>query len=328
MTEKNNEGSDIVRVGVLSKIGLFNKNHEVSPMIVLVGLLIVGLYPLFIQPGSTSLTEYAPYFVWIILAESWNLSGGYAGLLNLGLVAFFALGAFVTGFEELVGLGLIPALLIAGIIGAVLAIILIPTLRLRSDYFAIGSLVIPFMLKPIVEVVFPRTSFFVPGNDILTSASLYYLGLLVAGISIFGIYLIMRSRIGMALRAIGNEEAAAQASGINTLKYKAIALILSAFLASIAGGYFLQHISVDSSIFSDFSYSLFPIFMVIIGGIGTFEGPIVGAVLFSVISYALNNAFPNTTYDVLLFSVIIMVVAVLVPRGIVPSVKKILTRKS
>lgn len=310
----------------LARLGLFKQNRGLSPAIVLIGLLAAGLFPLILNSNQASLSEYAPYFMWIILAESWNLSGGYAGLLNLGLVGFFALGAFVTGFEMLNGLSVLPALIAAGIVGALLAIMLIPTLRLRSEYFAIATLVVPFMLKPVIEAAFPRSTFHVPGSEILSPTSLYYLGLIIAAVSIFGIFLIMRTRVGIALRAIGDQEAASSSLGINTLLYKTIALAISGFLAAIAGGYFFQHLSVDSTLFDNFTYSLFPIFMVIIGGIGTFEGPIVGAVLFSVINYALNNSFPDTTYDVLLFSVVIMVVAVLLPKGIVPSIRRALNR--
>jgi branched-chain amino acid transport system permease protein len=305
-----------------SKFGLLTRNHALSPTIVLIGLLLTGLYPLVSRASPTSLLEYTPYFMWIILAESWNLSGGYAGLLNLGLVGFFVLGAFVTGFEMSMGFTLLPALILAGIVGAILGFTLIPTLRLRSDYFAIGTLVVPFMLKPVVEVVFPRSTFFTPPSEILNPVQLYYLGLILAAITIFGIYLMMQSRIGIALRAIGDQELASSSLGINTMLYKTIALGLSGFLAAVAGGYFIQSISINSTYFENLQYSLFPIFMVIIGGIGTFEGPIAGAVLFSVINYALNNSFPGTSYDILLFSIVIMFVAVLVPKGIVPSIIK------
>jgi branched-chain amino acid transport system permease protein len=304
------------------KIGLFTRRHTFSPAIVLVGLTLAGAYPIVSGASPTSLFEYTPYFMWIVLAESWNICGGYAGLLNLGLVGFFAIGAFVTGFAMANGLTVAPALIVAGLIGGLLGLVLIPAFRLRSDYFAIGTLVIPFMLKPIVEAVFPRSNFSVPGGELLNPIQLYYLGLGVAAISIFGTYLVMQTRIGVALRAIGDQETASSSLGVNTILYKTIALVLSGFLAAVAGGYFLQHISIDSTLFENLNYSLFPIFMVIIGGIGTFEGPIVGAVLFSVITYALNGIFPGTSYDVLLFSVVIMLVAVALPKGIVPSIRK------
>ncbi|MDH2900083.1 MAG: branched-chain amino acid ABC transporter permease [archaeon] len=305
----------------LKKIGLFTTRHSISPAIVLVGLMLTGIYPIVSGASPASLFEYTPYFMWIALAVSWNICGGYAGLLNLGLVGFFALGAFVTGFAMSNGLTVGPALIMAGAIGGLLGLVLVPAFRLRSDYFAIGTLVVPFMLKPMVEALLPRSNFSIQRGELLSSIQLYYLGLAIAAISIFGTYLIMRTRIGLALRAIGDQENASASLGINTLFYKTIALVLSGFIAAVAGGYFLQHISIDSTLFENLNYSLFPIFMVIIGGIGTFEGPIIGAVLFSVVTYELNGIFPGTSYAVLLFSVVIMFVAVAVPRGIVPWIR-------
>ncbi len=317
--ESDRKSSSLI---LLEKFGLLRDHHSISPAIVVIGLVLVGIYPLVSGSGPTSLLEYTPYFMWIVLAESWNVCGGYAGLLNLGLVGFFALGAFVTGFAMTNGLAVEPALFVAGGIGGLLALALIPTFRLRSDYFAIGTLVVPFMLKPIVEAAFPRSNFSVPRAELLNPIQLYYLGFGIAVISILGTYLIMRTRIGVALRAIGDQETASSSLGVNILLYKTIALVLSGFLAAVAGGYFLQHISIDSTLFENLNYSLFPIFMVIIGGIGTFEGPILGAVLFSIINYALNGFFPGTSYDVLLFSLVIMIVAVALPKGVVPSIRK------
>src|SRR5579863_1135043 len=104
-------------VSRLGNLGLVGSGYKISPIIVLVALIVAGLYPILSGSSPTSLLEYTPYFMWIVLAESWNFCGGYAGLLNLGLVGFFALGAFVTGFAMVSGIPVLPALLIAGVIG-------------------------------------------------------------------------------------------------------------------------------------------------------------------------------------------------------------------
>jgi branched-chain amino acid transport system permease protein len=319
---KNPKSSDSRKMGSLSRFGLFSSGNKFSPGIVLAGVVLAALYPLLVRTTPDVLGFYATYFMWIILAESWNLAGGYAGLLNLGLVGFFALGAFVSGFALYAGFAFIPSLLLGGVAGAILGIALTPTFRLKSEYFAIATLVIPFMLKPIIEAVFPRSNFSTPNNQILGPFQLYYVGLAIVAFSIFGILLMMRSRVGMALKAIGDEEIASSSVGINILQYKMIALVLSGFLAAVAGAYYGEQIAIDSTLFQNLTYSLFPIFMVIIGGIATFEGPIVGSVLFSLVFYTLNTDFPGTTYDVLVFSIVIMIVAVLLPRGIIPSIHK------
>jgi branched-chain amino acid transport system permease protein len=319
MAEENSSKQRSKKRTSLHNFAFISKSRRLSPAIVLVGVLAAGAYPFLIKTNPDVLGFYATYFMWIALAESWNLAGGYAGLLNLGLVAFFALGAFVSGFAMFVGLSFLPSLFLGGLAGGILAVALTPTFRLKSEYFAIATLVVPFMLKPIIEAVFPRSNFSTPINQILEPFQLYYVGLGIIAFSIFGIFFMMRSRIGMALRAIGDEETASSSVGINILSYKMIALVLSGFIAAVAGAYYGEQIAIDSTLFENLTYSLFPIFMVIIGGIATFEGPIVGSVLFSLIFYTLNTYFPGSTYDVLVFSVVIMIVAVLLPRGVIPS---------
>lgn len=317
--------------GIVSNLGFFRSSHYISPIVVFIGIAVAFVYGnVFMRGNPNALLLYFPFFVWIILAESWNIAGGYAGLLNLGLVAFFGLGSFVAGAAMESGVSYPISLLLSGMSGTVLALLLIPTFRLRSDYFAIGTLAIPFIVKPITEVVGKSSNYATPVNDILSPLSQYNLGVLLTGASIFAIFLLMQSRIGIALRAIGDDESASASLGVNPLLYKTFALCVSGFVGALAGGYFIQHFSFNTTGFEDLTYSLFPIFMVIVGGIGTFEGPIVGALIFSVINYSVNADFPGTAYDVLLFSLVIMIVAVLVPKGLVPSsvklVKKIRAR--
>ncbi len=304
--------------------------YPLTPLIILAGLIVAGLYPLTLPPRSlNSLNVYAIYFVWITLAESWNLVGGYAGLLNLGLVAFFALGAVVGSIALVVGLPFIVSVLLAGLAGSLAGLALTPTFRLKSFYFAMATLVIPLIIKPIIEFSTNRTDFAVPANAISGPVSLYYLGFAMAGLTIFGVYFLVRSRVGIALRAIGDDEIGSGSIGINVLYYKMIALVISGFVASAAGAYYLQILgTVDTTLFLNLNFSLFPIFMVIIGGIATFEGPIIGAIIFSLINYWLTSALPGSTLDTLVLSLMIIVVAVFVPRGVLPSLRSLLRKKS
>jgi branched-chain amino acid transport system permease protein len=142
----------------------------------------------------------------------------------------------------------------------------------------------------------------------------------MTGLAIFGVFFLMRSRLGLALRALGDDEIAASSTGVNLLLYKSIALMVSGFMASAMGAYYIQIVgTVNTTLFENLSFSLFPIFMVIIGGIRTFEGPIVGSIVFSLINYYVTGQFPGSTIDSLILSVTIIAVAVLLPRGLVPS---------
>jgi branched-chain amino acid transport system permease protein len=290
-----------------------------SPLVVLLGLMLTGLFPVATHSSQAFLATLLVYFMWVTLSESWNLVGGYAGLLNLGLVAFFSLGAIVGSLSFSLGISMIPTMLIGGIVGAVFALVLIPTFRLRSDYFAIATLVVPVIIKPLVEYFTGKESFSVPESQIVGNTELYYVGLSMTAVTIFGIYLLMKSRVGIALRSMGDDETAASSLGVNIILYKTIALVLSGFIASVTGVFYLQILgTVNATIFQNLTFSLFPIFMVVIGGMGTFEGPIIGALIFGIVDYYSPTLFANSNADTLVFSIVIMAVAVLLPRGMVP----------
>lgn len=310
-------------------MALKNLRGFVSPIAILLGIIIAGIVP-GLNGGKADLIlgEFVVYFMWITLAEGWNMVGGYAGLLNLGFVAFFGVGGIVCSLAFFAGLSIVAGMLIAGVAGALMALALIPTFRLRSEYFAIGTLVIPVIVKPLVEYFTNSESFAVPVSHVLNRVQFYYLGLGMSAVAIFGTFFLMRTRIGIALRAMGDDEVAASSLGVNVLLYKTVALVVSGFIAAVAGAYYLQFIgSVSTTIFQDLTYSLFPIFMVIIGGSGTFEGPLIGALIFSVIDYYSPTIFANSTADTLVFSIIIMAVAVLLPRGIIPTLRRRLHRR-
>ena len=308
----------------LSYFGIFRRSHNASLLVTVILFIVAILFPLSFGPhDQTALAQYGIYLMWITLAESWNLIGGYANLINLGMGAFFGTGIVLTSIFMFAGLSFPIAMLLSGFAGSGLALLLTPTFRLRSDYFAIGSLVIPFILRPIVEYLAGKTSFDLPTGTSFNPTQFYYLGLAMTGAAIFGIFWLMRSRVGIALRSIGDDEVAAAATGVNVLQSKMIALMISGFIASVAGAYYLGILgAANTGIFDDLTYSLFPAFMVVIGGIGTFEGPIVGALLFSAVSYGTVIYFQGTSFEVPVFSAMIMVVAVLLPRGIIPTLRR------
>ncbi|MDV3277559.1 MAG: branched-chain amino acid ABC transporter permease [Nitrososphaerales archaeon] len=299
-----------------------------SGLVVLVGLVMLGLYPLLLPAvGLNSLNSYSVYFVWVTLAVSWNLAGGYAKLLNLGLVAFFALGSVVGAVALTSGLSYGESIALSGLAGSLVAFAMIPTFRFRTFYFAIATLFVPLVIKPLVELVAGVADFRVPQEAILGPVALYYLGISMSGLTILGSYLLIRSRVGYALKALGEDELVSSSVGIDVLSFKAIALIVSGIVASVAGSYYLQIIgTVNTTLFTDLNFSLFPIFMVIIGGAGTVEGPIGGALIFSVLNYEVTSFLPNSTLDTLVLSAMIIGVAVFLPKGIVPAVRANVSR--
>ncbi len=264
------------------------------------------------------LGAFAIYFVWIVLAESWNLVGGYAGLLNLGLVAFFGLGAVVGAAGLQAGFPIVAVVILAGAAGVILAAFLTPTFRLKGLYFAVGSFVVPYMVKPLVEVLGGSSAFRVPEGEILSPSQLYYAGLALAVAAVFTVYFVMKSKLGLALRTLGNDEVAAVSIGTNVVLYKAMALMISGCMAAVAGLYYAEIAgTAETTVFQNLAFSLLPVFMVVIGGAGTLEGPIVGALLFSGLNYYVTSQFPGSTLDTFVLSLSIIAVAVYRPRGLV-----------
>jgi len=239
-------------------------------------------------------SAYFVYFLFmaltfVALSQSWNLMAGYAGQISLGQHAFFGLGAYVIAMGW--GQGLFGyfdpfGMLLSGLIPAVLAVAVgLPLLsKLRGDYFALGTL----GLGEILRVIFIQGGALTGGSAGLmlpssayTSMLPYYFTALFLAIFATGVtYLMVNSSLGWALVAVRDDETAAAANGINTLKYKVLAFAVGAFMAGLCGSlqaYYLFHVHPLN--FYGLNWTLYPILMCVMGGVGSITGPVIGAVL-------------------------------------------------
>lgn len=229
-------------------------------------------------------------FCHIVISQGWNFVAGYTGQISLGQHAFFGLGAYTTAIIWLrditkTGYYFDPVtMILSGLVPVVLAIIIgIPLLlRLRGDYFALGTLGI----GEIIKVFFVKGGAFTGASDGLHLPSTvfesmrpyYWTGLFLALFSTAVVYFLIKSRIGLALRAIREDEVSAASHGIHTLKYKVFAFSVGAFLAGLCGSlyaYYLFHINPDAVL--KLNWTLYPVLMCVIGGSGTLMGPVIGA---------------------------------------------------
>ena len=267
-------------------------------------------------------------FIYIALAQSWNLIAGYAGQLSLGHHAFFSVGAYIMGMVwthdvTRTGYYFDPlTMFISGLGSAIFAVAIgIPLLsKLRGDYFALGTL----GLGEILRVLFIKGGAFTGGavgiilpSRVYTSMMPYYFtGLLLALLSTAVTYAIVRSRIGLAIGAIREDEIAAAASGIHVLGYKVFAFSVSAFLAGLCGslqGYYLFQINPEG--FLNLNWTLYPILMCVLGGIGTLIGPVLGAVFLTAV-FSLANIYLPTVHPIFSGALIILVMFFL-PDGVI-----------
>ncbi|VIO72014.1 branched-chain amino acid ABC transporter permease [Bradyrhizobium ivorense] len=271
---------------------------------VIVALLLLTLLPLF--AGRTLIQDLIFLFYMLALAQCWNLLAGYAGLISVGQQAFVGLGGYLLFALTLIG-GLNPLLAIplAGVIAALLAL---PTalvvFRLRGAYFAIGTWVVAEVyrltfaqIKPLGggtgTSLTPAVTSSVPGIewvkallDVRTPAARdivsYWIALALLAATLAAVYLILRSRRGLALGAIRDHEAAAASLGVDIYRVKLAVYVATAAMTGMIGALiYLQkaRISPDAG-FAVLDWTAYVIFIVVIGGIGTMEGPVIGAIIF------------------------------------------------
>ena len=256
-------------------------------------VVALALYPL--EGTGYGVRVMLQLFMWIALAQSWNLISGLTGYVSFGHVAFYGMGAYSTAIVIVrLGWPWLPAALLGGAMAMVLALVIgWPCLRLKGPYFAIAMLGL---------------------NEVLRVAASYFEGLTAAGVTLLT-YVILTSRFGLRLMTIREDEVAAEAMGIDTHRYKLYAFLLSAVAPGIVGGLsardqgYIEPISVFPLL-----TTITMIVMVLFGGKGTIWGPVLGAVLLFTFQELVWARF--IYLHQLLFGAIIVTVVLLMPRGI------------
>jgi len=273
-------------------------------------------------------------FLYVCLATSWNLIGGYAGYLSFGHVAFFGIGAYTTALMmnawHLSPLGTILSSIAAGFTAAVVAAVVgYPCLRLRGPYFAVVTLCFAFVMELGVknlDILGGPEGLWLKSMDqpIETIRAILYEAMLVAMmLSIALGYWTDRSKFGAGLRAIKEDEEVAQTMAINTPRLKMQSFVLSAFFPGMAGGiyaYYLTYIHTD--IVFDMMISILIVLMALFGGGGTVLGPILGAVLLTLINEGLST-FVKAELARIIYGCLFIGVIIFLPNGIVELFKKI-----
>ncbi len=290
----------------------------------LVGLLAVVVLvtvPWWATPGDMRLLVDA--LALLALAQMWNLLAGYAGLVSIGQQAYIGLGAYgFYYFADKAGLHPFLSVFVAGFAAMIIAI---PTaalvFRLRGGYFAIGT----WVVAEVFALLIINWAYLGGGNGVtVTSAAkvelearqngTYWIAVVTGVGSVALVYLILRSRLGLALTAVRDSEPAAQSLGVSVLRAKVIVYLVAAFGCGTAGALIylnLLRIQPDSAF--SINWTAYIIFIVVIGGIGTIEGPIVGTAVFFIMRELLSDY--GTWYLVALGAVAV-VVMLFAPGGL------------
>ena len=298
---------------------LFKKALSVRLRIFVVLSFVLALMPVLTQ-NDYILGILISANIYAIFGASWDILGGVTGIFSLGHALFFGVAAYMSGAMNLI-LGLPPLMTIpmGGAFGVLVgSIVALPSLRLKNEYFAITSLIFPSILAGII-IMLPEITGGVSGlyglapisGDIVVT---YYFSLLLMLFSVFILIKILNSRIGLVFRSIRDDKETAEASGINTTKYRFLAFALSGFFAGIAGGsqaHLLR--SIGPFVFDPFN-SFQAIIAAAVGGVGTIFGAIGGSYLMSILNEALRGI---AQFRVLIYALVMLLVFRYLPGGII-----------
>jgi len=269
--------------------------------------------------------------IYVMLALGLNIVVGLAGLLDLGYVAFYAVGAYTYGLlSTRVGLSFWEVLPLGGLLAAIFGVLLgIPVLRLRGDYLAIVTLGFGEMIRitlnnwdsvtrgpnGILGIARPRML----GFTFSTPIQYYYLILAIVLLTIFVVDRLNRSRIGRAWTAMRDDEVAAEAMGINLMKTKLLAFGLGATWAGFAGVFFAGKMTFISPESFTFFESVIILCMVVLGGMGSVPGVILGASMLVILPEIMRQF---ALYRMLIFGGAMVVMMVLRPQGLIASSRR------
>ncbi|MGB9841466.1 MAG: branched-chain amino acid ABC transporter permease [Candidatus Bathyarchaeales archaeon] len=307
-------------------------------------IAILLVLPLFLSSYVIS-EVLTPMIIFAIYASSWNLLS-LSGQGSLGHAAFLGIGGFTSALLAVkAGLPPVIGLFLGSLVSAAIGLLIgLACIRLKAWFLAM----VTFGFSVIIVTIFSEFDSFTGAIMgfrapliVDRGAPFYYLTVALASISIIIMYLIMKSKLGLAFRAIHQNEAEAKMIGINTGKYRLIAFVISTFFAGLAGGLYAQSIRyIQVSIFNPY-YSFLPLMMSVIGGLGTIEGPILGSVIIvaidrylpsidSILNSFLHPLFPSVSnvgppLRMLCLGLFLVAVVIFAPKGVAPFIRKAYT---
>lgn len=289
-------------------------------------LLIIAIFlPFTLNIYWLDVATFVLFYV--VLAQGLNIVVGYTGLLDLGYAAFFAVGAYTTAilmttFAWSFWLTLPVALIFAIVAGVIVGA---PTLRLRSDYLAIVTLGFGEITRITVTNLditgaasgiygIPRPAI---GSYVITSQTdFYYLALFVAVLAIFIVYRLGNSRIGRAWSYIREDEDAAEAMGVNRVRLKLLSYVSGSIIGSFAGSIFAVKMTAIAPLSFNFQQSVLILLAVVLGGLGSIRGVVIGAVIVVVLPEFLREI---DEWRFLLFGAALVAMMIFRPQGLIPA---------
>lgn len=302
--------------------------NQMKLILPLVLIALLGAFPLIGVPRSWLLYLFL-FFTYLAMANMWNLLAGYSGLVCLCPAAFIGLAGYAMVMVTWNGLPVYLGIIGGAVAAAVFALFIsIPVFRLRGIYFAIGTLVVPealrivfFLWKPVGGAMQGGgAGYMIKGIAGISITEVYWMALAIGVISVVLMRVILRSRLGVGLAAIRDNDRTAASSGVDVFRLKLYSFVIAAFVIGIAGAifYIYQGYIEPSSAFN-IRWTMILILATVIGGTGIEEGPILGAVVVVFLHFLLSR---YAGFSLLIQGIILVGIMLLAPQGIMGLVRK------
>ncbi len=296
------------RIVVLSLLGVF--------------AVVMALLPIMGMP-QTWMLYLIYFFVFLAAANMWNLLAGFSGLLALCPAAFIGLAGYTMTILTWLNIPFYVGILVGGVVAALFSILISGSVfRMKGVYFAIGTLVVPEILRLVFlrwrpvggELSGGGAGYMVKGVSEVIMQETYWLGLAVAVASIILIGIILRSKFGLGLAAIRDNDTSAASSGIDVFRLKLYSFIIAAFVMGVAGAIFYsyqRYIEPNSAF--NIRWLMIVLLATVIGGKGIEEGPFVGAIIVVILHFQLAR---YGEISLLIQGIILVIIMLAVPQGI------------
>jgi branched-chain amino acid transport system permease protein len=296
--------------------------------------VVLAVFPILGVPDAWLLYLFL-FFIYLAMANMWNLLCGYSGLISLCQPAFIGLAGYTLVILTWVGLPFYLGIVAGAIVAAAFAILIsIPVFKLRGIYFAIGTLVVPEALRIVFLLWKPvggalhggGAGYMMKGLTGVSMTEFYWLALVIGIVSVILMRIILRSKVGLGLAAIRDNDNTAASSGVDVFRLKLYSFVIGALVTGIAGTifYIYQGYIEPSSAFN-IRWTMILILATVIGGISTEEGPIIGTIIVVFLHFLLAR-YPGIS--LLIQGIILVGIMLLAPHGIMGFIRKTRTYRS
>ncbi len=264
------------------------------------------------------------FLIYMSLSQMWNLMAGYSGLISLGQQVFIGMGGYTMAvLTNYYGINVWVSVILGGVMSATLALVMsLFIFRMKGVCFSIGTWVFAESLL----LWFSNWNYVKCGTGLFVSPefppdmnTIYYASFIVGIGSVVLVYVMMRSKLGLGLMAMRDNETVAETMGVEVFRSKLFCFIIGAFVTGLAAGtlYIFQVYIQPYKAFA-IDWTVILVFIVIIGGIGTIEGPIIGSLIYVILSQTLSNYM---SVSVLLLGIIAIVIILAMPKGIMGTIQ-------